>query len=255
MLIAVTRGVSASIVRCELTHLARVPIYVDRARAQHRAYEEALAEAGCTVVRVDAAPELPDAVFIEDAAVVLDEVAVITRPGAVSRRAETAAVAGVVGRYRPLQFISAPATIDGGDVMVAGRHVFVGVSSRTNEAAVDQMRTILRPHGYQVDPVVVTGCLHLKSAVTALSDVRLLLNSQWVARRQFPSFDLVEVDPLEPEAANIVRAGAHLVYPDAFPRTRDRLERAGVRVRTVDVSEIAKAEGAVTCCSLIFPSA
>jgi dimethylargininase len=254
MLIAVTREVSATIVRCELTHLARMPIDVNRARAQHRDYEDALRAAGCSVVRVNAAPELPDAVFIEDAAVVLDEVAVITRPGAVSRRAETAAVADAVGRYRPLQFISAPATIDGGDVLVVGRDVFVGVSSRTNEAAVDQMRMILRPHGYQVRPVVATGCLHLKSAVTALSDDRLLLNSEWVARRQFPPFDLVEVDPLEPEGANIVRAGAHLVYPDAFPRTRDRLERAGVRVRTVVVSELAKAEGAVTCCSLIFPA-
>jgi dimethylargininase len=255
MLIALTREVSPSIVRCELTYLARAPIDVNRARAQHRAYEDALAEAGCTIVRVDDAPELPDAVFIEDAAVVLDEVAVITRPGAVSRRAETAAVSGVVGRYRSLQFISAPGTMDGGDVLAAGRDVFVGVSSRTNEAAVDQMRMILRPHGYRVHPVVVTGCLHLKSAVTALSDNRLLLNSNWVARDQFPSFDLFEVDPLEPEAANIVRAGIHFVYPDAFPRTRDRLERAGVRVRTVDVSEIAKAESAVTCCSLIFPSA
>jgi dimethylargininase len=193
-------------------------------------------------------------VFIEDAAVVLDEVAVITRPGAVSRRAETAAVAGVVGRYRPLQFIDAPGTMDGGDVLVAGREVFVGVSSRTNEAAVDQMRMILRPYGYQVHPVVVMDCLHLKSAVTALSDDRLLLNGKRVAPGQFPAFDLVEVDPLEPEAANIVRAGSDLVYPDAFPRTRDRLERAGVRVRTLDVSELAKAEGAVTCCSLIFPS-
>jgi dimethylargininase len=255
MLIALTRDVSASINRCELTHLARVSIDINRAREQHRAYEGELAAAGCTIVRVDGASGLPDAVFIEDAAVVFDEVAVIARPGAVSRRDETAAVADVVARYRSLQFISAPATIDGGDVLVVGRDVFVGVSSRTSESAVDQMRTILRAHGYQVHPVVVSGCLHLKSAVTALSDDRLLLNGQWVARSQFASFDLVEVDPREPEAANIVRAGDALLYPDAFPRTRARLERAGFRVRTVDVSELQKAEGAVTCCSLIFPSA
>jgi len=228
---------------------------VERARAQHRAYEDALATAGCTIVRIEGAPELADAVFIEDAAVVLDEVAVIARPGAVSRRAETAVVAEVVGRYRALEFIGPPATIDGGDVLAVGREVFIGVSGRTNATAVDQMRTILQPFGYGVHPVAVSGCLHLKSAVTALADDRLLLNSAWVARSQFSSFGLVDVDPLEPAAANIVRAGSDLVYPDAFPRTRERLERTGLRVRTVDMSELAKAEGAVTCCSLIFPSA
>ena len=252
MLIALTRDVSPTIVECELTHLARAPIDVELARAQHRAYERALADAGCTIVQVDAAPALPDAVFIEDAAVVFDEVAIVTRPGAASRRAETTAVAAAVGRYRPLRFIEPPATIDGGDVLTVGRDVFVGVSSRTNAAAVGQMRVILEPHGYRVRAVSVTGCLHLKSAATALADDRLLLNAEWAARGQFEPFALVDVDPLEPAAANIVRAGRALVYPDAFPRTRERLERAGIPVRTVDVSELAKAEGAVTCCSLVF---
>jgi dimethylargininase len=252
MLLAVTRPVSEALSRCELTHLARAPIDVDLARAQHGAYERALADAGCEIVRVDAAPELPDAVFIEDAAVVFDELAIVTRPGAVSRRAETAAVAGAVGRYRPLRFIEPPATMDGGDVLTVARDVFVGVSSRTNVAAVGQMRALLEPFGYRVHAVSVTGCLHLKSAVTALSDDRLLLNGEWAARGQFASFGLVDVDPLEPAAANIVRAGRELVYPDAFPRTRERIERAGFGVRDVDVSELAKAEGAVTCCSLIF---
>ena len=252
MLVAVTREVSPSIVSCELTHLSRTPIDVDLARAQHQAYERALADAGCAVVRVDGAPELPDAVFIEDAAVVFDEVAIVTRPGAVSRRAETAAVAEVVGRYRPLRFIGPPATLDGGDVLTVAREVFVGVSSRTNAAAVGQMQAILEPYGYRVHPVSVTGCLHLKSAVTALADDRLLLNGEWAARGQFGPFGLVDVDPLEPAAANIVRAGRELVYPAAFPRTRERVERAGFSVRDVDVSELAKAEGAVTCCSLIF---
>jgi dimethylargininase len=261
MLIAVTRAVSDAINRCELTHLAREPIDVDRARAQHRAYERALEEAGCTIVRVEAAPDLPDAVFVEDAAVVFDEVAVIMRPGAPPRRAETPAVADLVGRYRPLRFIDAPGKtmtpmipmiIDGGDVLVAGRRVFVGLSGRTNGAAVDQMRMILGPHGYEVQAVPVTGCLHLKSAVTALADDQLLVNGEWIDRGRLSSFDLVDVDPREPYAANVVRVGDALVYPDSFPRTRERLERLGFRVRTVDVGELAKAEGAVTCCSLIF---
>jgi dimethylargininase len=252
MLVAVTREVSSSIVSCELTHLARTPIDVDLARAQHRAYERALEEAGCTIVRVEAAAELPDAVFIEDTAVVLKEVAVITRPGAASRRAETVAVADLVGRYRPLRFIEAPATIDGGDVLVVDRTVFIGLSARTNDAAIGQMRTILQPHGYTVQAVPVTGCLHLKSAVTALADDRLLVNPEWIRHEALAPFDLVDVDPREPDAANIVRAGGALVYPAAFPRTRERLEHLGFRVRTVDVDELAKAEGAVTCCSLIF---
>lgn len=252
MLIAVTRAVSSSIVGCELTHLSRTPIDVDLARAQHGAYERALAEAGCAIVRVDAAPELPDAVFIEDASVVFDEVAIVTRPGAVSRRAETTAVADTLRPYRPLRSITSPATIDGGDVLTVARDVFVGVSSRTNAAAVGQMRGVLEPFGYRVHAVSVSGCLHLKSAVTALTVDRLLLNGEWAARDQFAPFGLVDVDPLEPAAANIVRAGRELVYPDAFPRTRERLERAGFSIRGVDVSELAKAEGAVTCCSLIF---
>jgi dimethylargininase len=252
MLIAATREVSPSIVQCELTHFDRTPIDIDRARAQHRAYERALEDAGCTIVRVAAAPDLADAVFVEDAAVVLDEVAVIMRPGAESRRGETPAVADLLGRYRPLRLIDAPATIDGGDVLVAGRKVFIGVSARTTSSAIDQMRTILLPHGYEVRAVPVTGCLHLKSAVTALDDDRLLINPDWAPRDAFSPFDLVEIDPGEPYAANIVRAGGGLVYPAAFPRTHERIERLGFRVRTVEAGELAKAEGAVTCCSLIF---
>ena len=253
MLIAITREVTAAMARCELTHLDRTPIDIDLARAQHRAYERALEEAGCSIVRVAAAPDLPDAVFVEDAAVVLDEVAVVMRLGAESRRAETPAVADLLGRYRPVvRHVDAPGTIDGGDVLVVGRTVFIGLSERTNAAAVEQMRTILRPHGYEVRAVPVTGCLHLKSAVTALADDRLLVNPAWTQPDAFPSFGLVDIDPHEPYAANIIRAGGGLIYPAAFPRTCERLERLGLRVRTVEVRELAKAEGAVTCCSLIF---
>jgi dimethylargininase len=252
MPLAITRPVSEALTRCELTHLSRSPIDVQLARAQHRAYEDALTAVGCTLLRAEPAPELPDAVFVEDAAVVFDEVAVITRPGAVSRRAETAAVADALRPYRSLEFITQPATLDGGDVLTMGRDVFVGVSSRTNAAAVEQLRALLGPRSYTVHPVAVTGCLHLKSAVTALADDRLLVNGAWVDRRQFAGFGWIDVDPLEPAAANIARAGGALIYPDAFPRTRKRIERAGFNVRTVDVSELAKAEGAVTCCSLIF---
>jgi dimethylargininase len=251
-LIALTRAVSDAIGRCELTHVSREPIDLDRARAQHAAYERALEAAGCHVVRVAPAHDLPDAVFVEDAAVVVDEVGIATRPGAVSRRSEVGGVVDVLRRYRDVLPIEAPGTIDGGDVLVAGRRVFIGRSSRTNDDAIGQVRAMLRPHGYDVSAVDVHGCLHLKSAAAALADDRLLVNPAWIRREVFRGVDLVEIEAGEPYAANIVRAGTSLIYPAAFPRTRAKLEQLGFQVTTTDVSELAKAEGAVTCCSVIF---
>jgi dimethylargininase len=195
---------------------------------------------------------MPDSVFIEDTALVFDELAVITRPGAESRRAETAAVAGALSRYRTLKYIEAPGTLDGGDVMVVGRHVFVGLSSRTNAAAVSQLRELLAPFGYTLCEVTVRHCLHLKSAVTAVGDRTLLLNPRWADPTAFAGFELIDVDPGEPSAANAVRLRDRIIFPSAFPRTGARLRARGLRVETVDAGELAKAEGAVTCCSLIL---
>jgi dimethylargininase len=253
-LIALTREVSSAIARCELTHLPRAPVDVDVARAQHRAYEQCLAAARCTVVRLDAGPEMADSVFIEDTGIVFDEVAIVTRPGAPSRRQETPAVAHALARYRLLQHIEAPATADGGDVLVVGRKVFVGCSGRTNPAAIDQIRQFLGPLGYTVVGVGVSGCLHLKSAVTLVADDRLLINRDWLSIEPFSAFDLIDVHPDEPYGANALRVGGEVVYAASFPRTRERLEQSGLCLRSVDVSEIAKAEGALTCCSLIFPA-
>ena len=250
-MIAVTRDVSASINQCELTHLAREPIDLARARAQHRAYEDALERLGCRVVRLEPAPGLPDAVFVEDTAIVLDEVAVITRPGAESRRAETASVAIALGRYRELRSIDAPGTIDGGDVVVCGRRVFIGRSGRTNDDGIRQVRDILAPFGYSVVAVDIRGCLHLKSAATCVSTDRLLVNPAWISPDQFPGVELLSIADSEPYAANILQVGAGWIYPASFPRTRDLLERQGVSPVVVDVAEMAKAEGAVTCCSLL----
>jgi dimethylargininase len=158
-MIAVTRPVSSSINSCELTHLTREPIDIELARQQHAAYERALEAAGCEIVRLDEAADLPDSVFVEDTAIVFDEVAILARPGAASRRAETPPVGELLRRYRPVREIEAPGTIDGGDVVVAGRTVFVGRSLRTNDAAIGQMGGILREHGYTIRPVTVTACL------------------------------------------------------------------------------------------------
>jgi dimethylargininase len=252
MWIALTRPVSPSLAQCELTHLSREPIDVARAVTQHAAYERLLSSLGATLVGVSAAPELPDAVFIEDTAIVLDEVAVITRPGALSRRAESAAVAAVLAAYRPVCSMTAPASLDGGDVLRLGRTLHVGRSSRTNEHGIEQLRSFVAPFGYGVVPVEFTECLHLKSAVAALTDELVLLNPAWVSTAAFPACEVLSVDTLEPYAANALRIGGTIIYPSQYPRTRDRLIERGLRVAVTDCSELAKAEGAVTCCSLIF---
>jgi dimethylargininase len=252
MLTAITRGISPALARCELTHLERRPIDVALAERQHHAYEECLRELGCRVLALPAAPDLPDCVFIEDTALVFDELAILTRPGAESRRAETNAVEQALAPLRPLVRIAAPATLDGGDVLTVGKQVFVGLSQRTNEDGVRQLSALLAPHGYTLRALPVTGCLHLKSAVTQVGPRLLLINPQWVEAGAFAGFGLVATHPAEPHAANALLVGDTAVYPAACPRTRGRLEEHGVRVQTVDVSELTKAEGGVTCCSLIL---
>ena len=252
MRIAITRGVSPNLADCELTHLDRQPIDHARARRQHAEYEACLSHLGCRIVGLPADADLPDSVFIEDAAIVLDEVAIITRPGAASRRPEVVAVEALLERYRPIARIEPPGTIEGGDVLRGGRQLFVGQSSRTNRAGLAQLRSIADPFGYSVSGIAVRGCLHLKSAVTLVGEQLLLMNPAWVDPHDFPGFDVVTVSPDEPYAANGLLVGDTLIYPTAFPWTRARLEARGIRVIATDVSELAKAEGAVTCCSLVF---
>ena len=252
MLIAVTRSVSPAIGNCELTHRARDPIDIAKAESEHAAYEETLRSLGVTVVRAPAEPTLPDAVFVEDTGLVLDEIAIITRSGAVSRRPETASLAPVLARYRPLVQIEAPGTIDGGDVLLLGRTLYVGLSSRTNREAIAQLETVLEEWDYEVQPVPVTGCLHLKSAVTQVGDNMLLLNERFVRPDCFGPMQRVTVAPEEPDGANALWVNGAAVYPMHHPRTAERLDRAGVRVIAVPCAELAKAEGAVTCCSIVF---
>lgn len=251
-MIAITREVSASLADCELSFVPRTRIDLALARVQHAAYREALAGLGCEVIALPEQAAMPDAVFVEDVAIVTDEVAVMTRPGAPSRRGEGASVAAVLARYRSMQAIEAPGTLDGGDVLRIGRRVFVGESARTNADGIAQLRTILAAHGYTVQGVPTRGCLHLKSAVTALDDATVLLQPAWVDRQPFAGFRIVEVDPVEEHAANVLRIGGAVVSPACFPRTHARIRAAGVGVVAVDVSELQKAEGAVTCCSLVF---
>jgi len=252
MLIAITREVSPRIGECLLTHLARQPIDVGRAREQHRHYEERLVALGCTVQRLPAEPDLPDAVFVEDAAVVLDEVAIMARPGAEARRTETATVADALHCFRVLLSIQAPGTLDGGDVLRLAKRLFVGLSGRTNRHGAGQLRELLLPYGYRVCEAPVRGCLHLKSAVTQAAGDTLLINRAWVDAATFGPVRLIDVDPAEQGAANGLLVGDRLLYPCAFPRTQSRLLESGITLEITDLSELAKAEGAVTCCSLVF---
>ena len=248
--IALTRPVSRSFSRCELTHLERQSIDIDRARRQHEAYEEALRAVGVLVRRLPEAPDLPDAVFVEDTAVVVDEVAVVTRPGAMSRRGEVIAVETALARWRPLVRIEAPATLDGGDVLRVGGRVWVGRSSRSNAHGIEQLAAALVPHGYDVRGGDVRGCLHLKSAVTAVGEGAVLANPAWVDTAAFEGLE--EVDPDEPNAANALLVGSRVIYAATFPRTAARLVARGIELETVEVDELAKAEGAVTCCSILL---
>jgi dimethylargininase len=251
-LIAITSGVSAHIGRCELTHLQRQPIDVARARQQHQNYQSLLSRLGCTLHSLPAADDLPDSVFVEDTALVLDEIAIVLRPGAASRRPETARIAPILQRFRQLRTVEAPGRIDGGDILRVGRDLFLGASSRTNAAAVAQVRAFVAPFGYHVHPVPVHGVLHLKSAATALDAGSVLINPRMVQQTDFGKLEVLSVHPEEPFAANALLVGATIVYPEAFPRTAASLLRRGFRLEQIDVSEIAKAEGALTCCSLIF---
>lgn len=252
MPVAITRSVSPSIGQCEITHITREPINYERANAQHRRYEMELVNLGCDIDRLPGSDALPDSVFVEDTAVVLDEVAVITRPGAESRRAEVQSVAAVLGTYRDLLYIEAPGTLDGGDVVRVGRRLFVGGGQRSNAEGIAQLRRLLRPFDYEVVAAQLKDCLHLKSAVTSLDEETLLLNPAWAERAQFGGLDIIEIDPGEPFAANALAVNSALIYPRAFVRTRERLEQRGYKVVPVELSELGKAEGAVTCCSLVF---
>jgi dimethylargininase len=252
MKIAITRQVSPAIHQCELTHIEREPIDYERACTQHKQYERALHSIGVEVISLQAEPDLPDSVFVEDVALVLDECAIMLNPGASSRRPEVAPVERALAPYRDIFRIQPPATVDGGDILTIGQTIYVGLSNRSTEDAIEQLGAILEPLSYQVRGVRVTGCLHLKSAVTQVSADTLLINPRWVSKADFPGMKFIEVNPSEPYAANAVLVGRTIIYPSSFPKTQAKLRAAGIRMIVVDADELAKAEGAVTCCSLIF---
>lgn len=253
MVTALTRAVSRSIVDCALSYIERLPIDFQLAERQHRAYEDLLRQLGAKVVALPAEHDLPDAVFVEDTVVAVDEVAVLTIPRLPARQAEVESMATVMAAFRPLQRLRDDARLEGGDVIRIDRTIYVGRSRRTNQAGIDQLAEYLVPHGYEVRAVEMNGCLHLKTACTYVGDNTMLANPQWVDTAVFGERAIVDVAPTEPDAGNALLLDGVLVMPAAFPETRLALETRGFRVETVDVSELQKAEAGVTCCSVLLP--
>jgi dimethylargininase len=252
MLTAITRAVSPAIVNCELTFVTRQPIDLAKAEAQHRAYQQLLGKCGARVISLPAEPALPDSMFVEDPAIVLAELAVIFPLGTASRRAEAASIAQALSKFRKLAYLTPPGTAEGGDILQVGRRIFAGLSSRTNAEGIRQLAAILAPHSYEVISVEVTGCLHLKSAVTYIGRNTLLANRPWFDTKPFAGFEWIDVDPQEAHAANALAIHDTVIFPASFPRTAARLERAGFHVTPLNISELQKAESGLTCSSLCF---
>jgi dimethylargininase len=252
MLHAITRAVSPAIVDCEISFIDRRPVDLRKAQDQHHAYEMLLKKLGARVLSLPAEPALPDSMFVEDPAIVLDELAVILPLGAASRRPEAAALAKALSSFRKLEYVSLPGTLEGGDVLRIGHKLFVGLTRRSNAEGLCQLASILAPHKYEVIAVPVTGCLHLKSAVTHIGGNTLLANRAWFDTAPFAAYDWIDVDPAEPHAANALAFGGIIIFPASFPRTRALLEAQGFHVTPLDISELQKAESGLTCSSLLF---
>jgi dimethylargininase len=252
---AFTRAVSPRLAECELTHLSRIPIDVEKADAQHNAYERALADAGFDVIRLPDLPDHPDGVFVEDTALLLDGHAVITRPGAASRAFETSSTAAGLAEHFKVHRIE-QGHVDGGDVLRIGSTLYAGLSSRTDSEGIAALRELVRPLSFEVVQARLDGCLHLKTGATLAGPDRtgnavLLYHPGSVDPSQFAGVQPVAVDAEEPGAANCLRAGDCLILPAGNPRTARRLRDSGFHVVEVDVSELQKAEAGVTCMSLI----
>lgn len=254
MLTAVLRGVSPHIEQCQLTYMERQAIDYEKACRQHRDYQKCFESFGINVIALPAEAGFPDGVFVEDTAVVLDEVAVICVPARPSRRNEIHALAHLLERYRLLMFLRDSATLEGGDVIRDGKTCFVGISGRTNREGVQQLREILGSFNYEVKVVPVEGCLHLSTGASSLGGKTILANPKWVNVSAFTGYEIIPVPPAEPWAANLVRIGKDVLMPDTFPETRALLEDRGFIVHATNISEFMKAEAGVTCMSLIFES-
>ncbi|MBA3395824.1 MAG: dimethylargininase [Deltaproteobacteria bacterium] len=251
---ALTRGVPASFADALCAAPSVVPISVALARQQHAAYRAALAELGVVVTEVAVADELPDSCFVEDTAVVAAGVALVTRPGAVSRQPETAAIFDALAGQLEVARMEAPATLDGGDCMRVGSTIYVGRSARTNAAGIARLAEVFEPRGLRVVPIAMPeGVLHLKCVCAPLGDDRITLAAGTIPRDAFGDVHVVTIPADECYGANAVAIGATVLVADGFPRTHDVLTAAGFCVVPLATTEFRKADGALTCLSIVLP--
>lgn len=251
-MIALTHKPSPNMQACERTFVPEVPIDVVLAAQQHQAYCSALANCGAEVRVLDANSAMPDCAFLEDTAVVLDEVAIRCAMAAASRQQEPIGIEAVLREYRPIERIYPPGTLEGGDVLRIGRRLLVGHSSRSNVAGIAALQQIAGRFGYLVTPIPVQGSLHLKTACTALPDGRLLVNPTWIDKRAITDFDLIPIPKTEPWGANVCLVGQAVILPAAHVQTAVLISRLGFAAQPVEISEFFKAEGGVTCLSLLL---
>jgi dimethylargininase len=252
-MIALTHTPSTHMQACERTFVPHAAIDHAQALAQHAAYCQTLRDCRAEVITLSVNQRLPDCAFIEDTAIVLDEVAIVCPMGAQSRREEPAGIEPVLQKYCEIERIDWPATIEGGDVLRLGRTLLVGQSCRTNAAAITVLTGIVGHYGYRVRPVPVRGCLHLKTACTALPDGRLLVNRGWIEDKALADFELVDVPESEPWGGNVLLARSRVLLPAAHSQTAELLDGQGFTIQSIELSEFAKAEGGVTCLSLLIP--
>ena len=251
-LIALTHAVSPNIVKGERTYRDQQPIDLARARQQHAAYCDTLRSHGLEVITLEANLDLPDAVFTEDPAVVVDELAVMTHMAAESRWGESAAIAAALAPYRKIVHMAPPACLDGGDVLQVGTRLYVGQSTRTNRAGTRALADFLSPYGYQVIPVPVHDCLHLVTGATALDATTILAATDWIDTSPFEGYRILPVPRDEGPAANILPLDGVILMASGYPQTAELVAREGYNVELIDNSELEKAEGSLTCLSLIF---
>lgn len=248
--VAILREVPDAFVGCVTERPVSHPLDPHLARAQHRAYRLALEEGGFTTVVMPADEAHPDGSFVEDAAIVIGNRALATRPGHPSRRGEVGSVAAALEEFVPVERMQAPAHLDGGDVMVVGRTIYVGASDRTDAAGHASLADFAG-EGWRVVPVAVSGVLHLKSAVTALDGATLLMESGHVDPASFGGLRIIETSPLEHHASNVVKLpDGTILAAEGSPASIAAMIDAGFPVRTVDVSEFARADGGLTCLSI-----
>jgi len=227
-------------------------IDVTLAKQQHADYCNALEKIGLQLIRLEADDSLPDCCFVEDTAIAVDDIAIITNPGAISRRAEVAAVEKEISKYKTIHRIDAPATIDGGDVLQIGKKIFIGLSERTTQEAIDQVQEIVRSKGFEVIGVPIHHTLHLKSVATALTDSQIILNAAHFDEALFSGLRKIIVPEQEHYAANCLAVNETIFIPSGFPVTKSLIEGAGFSTVELENSEFKKGDGALTCLSILF---